>query len=146
MEELMTGVTLTTQKVIVQEKGNIYHVLKKSEESYREFGEAYFSTVQQGVFKGWKQHLQMTLNIVVPVGAIKFYFVRENSNNNQIETASVELSPNNYLRLTLEPGIWMGFKGLGEGLNLLLNIADIPHDPLEAISRNEDYWMNLFQS
>jgi dTDP-4-dehydrorhamnose 3,5-epimerase len=146
MEELMTGVTLTTQKVILQEKGNIYHVLKKSEERYREFGEAYFSTVQHGVFKGWKQHLQMTLNIVVPVGAIKFYFVRENSNNNQIETASVELSPNNYLRLTLEPGIWMGFKGLDEGLNLLLNIADIPHDPLEAISRDEDYWMHLFQS
>ena len=145
MVQLIKGVTLSTLKVIEQDKGDIYHVLKKNEESYRDFGEAYFSSVQQTVFKGWKQHLQMTLNIVVPVGAIRFYFVQENSNSDLLETASVELSPLNYLRVTVQPGVWMGFKGVDQGLNLLLNIADIPHDPSEAISRTEDYWMHLFQ-
>ena len=146
MVQLIRGVTVTKLKVIEHDKGNIYHALKKSEESYREFGEAYFSTVQQGIFKGWKQHQRMTLNIVVPVGAIRFYFVCENSINDNKETASIELSSANYQRITVEPGIWMGFKGVEEGLNLLLNIASIPHDPSEAVSKKEDYWMYLFQS
>ena len=43
----------------------------------------------------------------------------------------IVLSKNNYKRLTIPPGIWMGFQGLGKGLNFILNIADIAHDPNE---------------
>ncbi|MFT4802870.1 MAG: dTDP-4-dehydrorhamnose 3,5-epimerase [Psychroserpens sp.] len=146
MVQLIRGVKLTKLAVIEQKKGNIYHALKKSEESFREFGEAYFSTVRKGDFKGWKQHQRMILNIVVPVGSIRFYFVGENLINNRQETASIELSPANYQRITVEPGVWVGFKGIEQGLNLLLNIASIPHDPSEAVNRDEDYWMHLFQS
>lgn len=145
MDQLIKGVTLTELKVIAHEKGDIYHVLKKSEDSFKTFGEAYFSTVQQGVFKGWKQHRQMVLNIVVPVGAIRFYFVNETATGKKLETASIELSPSNYLRITVEPEVWMGFTGVAEGLNLLLNIASIPHDPSEAISKEEQRWMHLFE-
>jgi hypothetical protein len=28
--------------------------------------------------------------------------------------------------------LWVAFKGLGEGLNMLLNISSEEHDPLEA--------------
>ena len=145
MVQLIKGVTLTPLKVVEQEKGNIYHALKRTEESFREFGEAYFSTVKQGVFKGWKQHRQMLLNIVVPSGSIRFYFVNEIGVEFP-ETASVELSPSNYLRITVEPGIWMGFRGTAEGLNLLLNIASIPHDPTESSNKEENLWMHLFEN
>jgi len=46
----------------------------------------------------------------------------------------VELSKNNYKRLTVPPGVWMAFKGISHGLNMLLNIASIPHDPGETDS------------
>ena len=50
----------------------------------------------------------------------------------------VVLSRENYRRLTVPPGLWMGFQGMGRGLNLLLNIADIPHDPTECEGLEHD--------
>jgi dTDP-4-dehydrorhamnose 3,5-epimerase len=44
----------------------------------------------------------------------------------------MQLSPANYQRLTVPPGVWMAFKGQSQGLNMLLNIGSIPHDPAEA--------------
>ena len=41
----------------------------------------------------------------------------------------------NYARLTVSPGLWLAFKGLGED-NLVLNIADIRHNPIEADNRD----------
>jgi dTDP-4-dehydrorhamnose 3,5-epimerase len=34
--------------------------------------------------------------------------------------------------LTVPPGIWFGFEGLENNDNLVLNIADIPHEPDEV--------------
>jgi dTDP-4-dehydrorhamnose 3,5-epimerase len=76
----------------------------------------------------------MTLNLIVPIGEIKF--VMHDDRENSITKGKffeIILSPNNYKRLTIPPNIWMGFQGRGIGLNLLLNIADIEHDPNEAI-------------
>ncbi|MFM9944315.1 MAG: dTDP-4-dehydrorhamnose 3,5-epimerase family protein, partial [Bacteroidia bacterium] len=97
------------------------------------FGEAYFSTVNFNVAKGWKKHRQMILNIVVPAGAIKFVlFDNRMESNTYQQMQEIELSKDNYQRLTVPPGIWMAFKGMGKELNMLLNIASIPHDPDEA--------------
>ena len=38
----------------------------------------------------------------------------------------------NYSRLTVPPMVWVGFKGLGKNISLILNIADIQHDPQES--------------
>jgi dTDP-4-dehydrorhamnose 3,5-epimerase len=127
------GVMLTPLRVIKGESGDVMHALKQQEESFQGFGEAYFSTVRPGAVKGWKKHRRMLLNVVVPVGAIKFvlYDPRLGSNSYQM-IQEVVLSLANYQRLTVPPGIWMAFQGVGSGENILLNMASIPHDPLEA--------------
>ncbi len=127
------GVTLSPLKIIQGDKGNVMHALKSVEQSYTSFGEAYFSTIHCNEIKGWKKHHQMVLNIVVPVGKIKFVIFddrQDSATKNQFY--EVVLSPENYYRLTVQPGLWMAFKGMSEGLNMLLNIASIPHNPLEA--------------
>jgi len=127
-------IQLTPLKQIFHPQGNIFHGLKKSEPGYVNFGEAYFSSINQGEIKPWKKHLKMTLNLIVPVGEIQFVLFddREDSitRNNFME---IVLSPQNYCRLTIPPYIWIAFKGLSSGLNLLLNIADIEHDPSEIM-------------
>lgn len=128
------GVTITPLKQIHGELGSVFHALKANEESFSAFGEAYFSTVVKGAVKGWKQHTKMVSNLVVPVGAVKFvvYDPRPESPSfgKIVETT---LSPEtNYARLTIQPGLWMGFAGVGEGLNLLLNLSSILHDPTEC--------------
>jgi dTDP-4-dehydrorhamnose 3,5-epimerase len=127
------GVTLIPLKIIKGDKGNVMHALKSEEESFKTFGEAYFSTIHYNEIKGWKKHHQMILNIVVPVGKIKFVIFddRKNSSTHNCFFETI-LSIENYYRLTLQPGLWMAFKGMNEGINMLLNIASIPHNPQEA--------------
>lgn len=129
----MEGVLLTPLKQVYHPKGDVFHGMKKSDPGFTDFGEAYFSTVHPGEVKPWKKHLKMTLNLVVPVGKIRFVMHddrSESSTNGQ--TFAVEIGPDNYQRLTVAPGIWMAFEGLDEGLNLLLNLADMEHDPTEV--------------
>ena len=73
--------------------------------------------------------MKMALNIVVPVGTIRFVVYNESSD----EFCSIELSADNYQRLTVSPGLWKAFKGVGKD-NLLLNIASIEHDPNEVVN------------
>ena len=128
------GVNLTPLKIIDVPNGNVLHALKQHENTFQGFGEAYFSTVKQGVAKGWKKHTRMVLNLIVPVGAIKFIiFDGRPESKTYKQIMEVELSPySNYQRLTVSPGLWMAFQGVSEDLNMLLNIASIPHDPTEA--------------
>ncbi len=129
------GVLLTPLKMIDNPKGNIMHALKKSDQSFIGFGEAYFSEVNPGVVKGWKKHLKMTLNVIVPVGDIQFVLYDDRTGSNTYGNfCNIILGINNYQRLTVPPGIWMAFKGFGNTFNMLLNIASIEHDPNESVS------------
>jgi dTDP-4-dehydrorhamnose 3,5-epimerase len=142
VQHLITGVTITELKIIKGGKGDVLRMLRSEPDEVKTIGEAYFSTVNHDTFKGWKQHTKMQLNIAVPVGRIKFFLL--NNNGTKTETASIELSVDNYHLLTVEPGVWMGFKGMDEGLNMLLNVASIPHDPEEAVNEPEDKFMHFF--
>ncbi len=86
--------------------------------------------MKHGAVKGWKKHHHMTLNLVVPKGKIQFVLY----NGNQYLT--FYLSQKNYQRLTVPPGIWLAFRGISTSTNMLLNIADIPHDPSECIIKD----------
>lgn len=128
----MDKVTLTPLKQIANPKGDIFHAMKKSDKGFDGFGEAYFTTVHQNSIKGWKKHTKMTLNLVVPVGAVEFVIYDGKS------FYSVTLSQDNYQRLTVAPGAWMAFRGVGKEMNLVLNLASIEHDPSEAVNCDLD--------
>lgn len=121
----MDGIILTPLKQIHTPKGDVWHGLKKSEESFFGFGEVYFSFVNKGEIKGWKQHTKMVLNLIVLSGEIEFVIYNEK------EFFSVKLSPKNYRRLTIQPNLWVAFRGIEEN-NMLVNIASIEHNPNEA--------------
>jgi len=125
----MDGVILTPLKQIHNPKGDIFHAMKKSDDGFYGFGEAYFSTVHKDDIKGWKKHTKMTLNLIVPVGKIEFVVYDETSK----EFLSVQLSQENYQRLTVKPNLWMAFRGLEEN-SMLLNLASIEHDLRESVN------------
>jgi dTDP-4-dehydrorhamnose 3,5-epimerase len=115
--------------------GDILKIIKKSDENFKEFGEAYLSSIKFKAIKGWKLHSQMIMNLVVPVGSVRFVFFLDDDKtekNFRIE----ELSGSKGNRLTIPPGIWFGFQGLSKPDNLVLNIASMEHDENE-IRRKE---------
>ena len=132
---MINDVLLTPLDIIETLGGNIMHAMKEIDAGFYGFGEAYFSEVNFNSIKAWKRHKEMTLNLLVPVGKIKFVLCdnREGSNN---QFQEITISRDNYCRLTVPPMVWVGFKGLSETGSMLLNIANIGHDPLEVDRKN----------
>ena len=129
---MIDGVVLTPLKIITVEGGDVLHAIKHGDVGECGFGEAYFSFADHGSVKAWKKHTKMTLNLTVPIGEIRFviYDDRKKSKTHGLHQEIV-LSKSNYNRLTVAPGLWVGFQGLGKN-NMLMNFANLPHDPAES--------------
>ncbi len=108
--------------------GDVLHAMKQSDPGYAGFGEVYFSCIDAGTVKAWKRHTRMTMNLVVPVGHVLFVFRVDDEDGFRVE----EIGEDRYARLTVPPGIWFGFKGLSKPQSLLMNLANIPHNPAEV--------------
>lgn len=124
-------ITITPLNRINTEHGDVLHAIKSSDTSFHKFGEAYFSFVNFNQIKGWKRHRLMTLNLVVPIGRVRFVFV-EGDLDSHSDSIVMEIGEDSYSRITVPPGIWLGFKGMSESQNLILNIASEQHDPKEV--------------
>lgn len=128
----IAGVILTPLKKIDHPSGDILHGMKESDVGYAGFGEAYFSTIRHNDIKGWNYHREMTLNLVVPIGEVTFVIYDDKDGSNSKENYfKVTLSQTNYQRLTVPPGLWLAFKGIGSSTNLILNVANMEHDSNE---------------
>jgi dTDP-4-dehydrorhamnose 3,5-epimerase len=135
----MKGVVLTPLRRIPTPKGDVLHGMKAGDEGYAGFGEAYLSSVQKGAIKGWKRHREMTLNLICVVGAVRI--VVHDGSADGASKLDVILSPDSmerYCRLTVPPNHWFGFQGVGPSNNMLLNIANMRHDPAEADAADLD--------
>jgi dTDP-4-dehydrorhamnose 3,5-epimerase len=134
----INGVNITPLSIIDTKGGDVLHAMKISDHGYSGFGEAYFSTIEPDAIKGWKRHKQMVLNLVVPVGTVRFILFddRDNQDNvNQFQEVTLSIE-DGYSRLTIPPMIWVGFQGLGLQTSLVLNLANIEHSP-EEVERKE---------
>lgn len=130
---VIAGVTLTPLRRIAHAKGDVLHAIKRSSPGFVGFGEAYFSTVISNEVKGWKRHGRATLNLVVPVGRVRFVVHDDRAGSITRDSFyDVTLDRDNYARLTVSPGLWVAFAGRDIGPSLLLNVSDEEHDPAEA--------------
>lgn len=111
--------------------GDVLHGVKMEEAGFAGFGEAYFSIVESGYVKGWKRHRLMTLNFVVPVGAVQVN-VHDDAGEARGSWILGTETPATYGRLTVPPGLWVAFGGASAGQNIMMNLASIPHDPAES--------------
>ena len=132
----INGVTTTPLSIIDTKGGAVLHAIKSSDYGYSGFGEAYFSTIEYNAIKGWKRHKEMVLNLIVPIGSVRFILYDDRKNQiNQFQEVVLSVT-GEYARLTVPPMIWVGFQGLDRQPSLVLNIASIEHSP-EEIERKE---------
>lgn len=128
---MIKGLKITPLDIIRTTGGDVMHAMRKSDAGFVNFGEAYFSNIEYNAIKAWKRHRSMTLNLVVPAGSVKFV-IFDDRVKTQVERQEVIVSRENYCRITVPPMVWMGFQGLSKKGSILLNIADIEHDPKEV--------------
>ena len=132
---MIDGVVISPRRQIVDERGKVMHMLKKTDPEFNEFGEIYFSFVFPGVVKAWHLHERMIINYSVPVGRIKLVLFDSRSDSpTKGELQEIYLGEDQHCLVRIPPLVWNGFKGLGTATSLVANCSSIPHDPLE-ISR-----------
>ena len=129
------GVIVAPRKKIVDDRGAIFHMLKATDPEFEKFGEIYFSKIHPGVIKAWHHHSKMTLNYYVVVGSIQLglWDGRKDSPTFGVQQ-TVYMDEQLPQIVTVPPGVWNGFKGLGDKSSIVANCATIPHDP-EEITR-----------
>jgi dTDP-4-dehydrorhamnose 3,5-epimerase len=132
---MIDGVIVTPLKIIEVPGGRVLHALKDIDIGFNRFGEAYFSEVEPTRIKAWKRHREMTLNLIVPMGEIRFVLFDDRTPKNG-SFQEITLSIEKYYRLTIPPMVWLGFQGKANTNSMLLNIADLTHEPDEVDRKN----------
>ena len=123
------GLAFVPLRRIPDERGTIYHMLRRSDPHFVEFGEIYFTSIYLDVVKGWHRHRLMTLNYACIWGRIKLV-VYDDREGSTTRGTLVErfLGPDDYSLAVIPPGIWTGFKGMTD-VAIVANCATHPHDP-----------------
>ena len=130
----IAGVAALPLKVIPTPGGPVLHMLRPDSPLFAGFGELYFSEVEPGAVKAWKQHTRQSQHFAVPVGLVKVVLFddREASPTRGTLCEVILGRPDNYKLLRIPPLVWYGFTALGTAAALICNCADIPHDPQES--------------
>ncbi len=129
---MIAGIEVRPLRQIPDERGKVMHMLCRDDPWFQGFGEIYFSVVYPGVVKGWHLHRRMTLNYAVVHGMIKLvlYDDREGSSTRGV-VQEVFTGEESYALVTIPPGVWNGFKGIGDKTSIVANCSTLPHDPDE---------------
>jgi dTDP-4-dehydrorhamnose 3,5-epimerase len=128
--KVIDGVRLVPLRRIPDERGTIFHMLRSTDPFFAGFGEIYFSSIYEGVVKGWHKHAEMTLNYACIFGRVKLVLYDERTKSSTRGTLmEIFLGPDNYSLVSIEPQIWTGFKGMSRPYALVANCATHPHDP-----------------
>jgi dTDP-4-dehydrorhamnose 3,5-epimerase len=129
-EPVIEGVQVVPLRRIPDERGTVYHMLKRTDPHFKEFGEIYFSTVYPGVVKAWHRHREITLNYACVFGRVKLVLYDEREGSlTRGALMEVFLGEDNYALVVIPPDVWNGFKGMSAPYALVANCATHPHDP-----------------
>ena len=126
---LIAGVKTKQLKPIVDERGFLMELLRKDDPLFAEFGQAYLTSVNEGVTKAWHYHNEQTDNFVCIYGLIKLvlYDCREDS-----ETAGLVneffIGERNPMLVQIPPKVLHGFKGVSAPHALVINLPDKTYD------------------
>lgn len=143
------GVVIKKLNRIPDERGCIYHMLKKEDPGFNGFGEIYFSTVYPGVIKGWHLHKEMELNYAVIYGNIKLVLYDERKDSaTKGNLMEIFMGNINYLLVKIPSLVWNGFKGIGITEAIVANCTTLSHRPneierLDPLSSKIPYDWNL---
>jgi len=133
-DALPSGVALHPLREIADPRGAVLHMLRADADHFHGFGEVYFSETRPGAIKAWKRHRRQTQHLSVPVGRVEFVIADDRADSPTRGTIARLIlgRPDRYALLVIPPGIWYGWRAIGETAALIANCADLPHDPTES--------------
>ena len=128
MTKLISGVRTKALRVIPDERGRLFEMLRNDEPLFRKFGQVYCTSVNQGVVKGWHFHKKQVDNFVCVSGMIKLvaYDGRATSPTKGLVNEFF-IGTHNPLLVQIPAGVWHGFKGISSPEAIVINIPTAPY-------------------
>lgn len=133
---MIDGVCVSPRRVIKDSRGDVLHMLKKTDDVFTEFGEIYFSKVPVGQEKSWRRHRLAVSQLAVLVGSVRFVLFDDREESpTRGQHADVVIGENSHHLLTVPTFVWYAFENVGNELAVVGNCSSLPHDPGESDRR-----------
>jgi dTDP-4-dehydrorhamnose 3,5-epimerase len=125
---LIEGVRVKPLKVIADERGRLFEILRRDEALFTKFGQVYCTTVEFGVVKGWHLHHQQIDNFVCVAGMIKLalYDGRPKSPTKGLVNEFF-LGVHQPQLVHIPAWVHHGFKGISQPESLVINVCSEPY-------------------
>jgi dTDP-4-dehydrorhamnose 3,5-epimerase len=111
-------------------RGSLTELLRSDWPEFSRFGQAIFTVNRPGVIRGWHWHRRQTDVIIVVAGAalVPLYDGRAASpTRGQLEEHV--LDEQNFAAVFIPPGVYHGYRTIGDAPALILNFPDALYDP-----------------
>ena len=125
---LIKGVRTKLLRVIPDDRGRLFEMLRRDEPLFVKFGQVYCTTVNAGVVKGWHYHKKQVDNFVCVSGMIKLV-VYDNRTGSPTKGIINEffIGTHNPMLIQIPAMVHHGFKGLTEPEAVIINIPNEPY-------------------
>jgi len=126
---MIQGVKTKKLNVIPDERGYLMEILRNDDDIFKQFGQAYLTTAYPGVTKAWHYHKIQTDNFTCVKGMMKvaLYDDRNDSETYQ-EINEFFIGEKNPLLISVPPGVYHGFKAIGDEMAIFLSIPTEPYN------------------
>ncbi len=125
---MIDGVRVKHLKPIPDARGRLMEILRRDDDLFLEFGQAYITTAYPGVVKAWHYHKLQTDNLTTLTGTmqIALYDARENSPTRG-EVNVFHTGIHNPMLIQVPPLVYHGFKNVGLEEAVVLNVPTLPY-------------------
>ncbi|MFQ6085412.1 MAG: dTDP-4-dehydrorhamnose 3,5-epimerase family protein [Candidatus Bathyarchaeia archaeon] len=126
---MIQGVEVKHLKVISDERGWLYEILRQDEAIFEQFGQVYITTSYSGIVKAWHMHKLQTdyLCVVRGMAKIALYDGRKGSPTRG-EVNEFFAGERNPILIKVPARVWHGFKAIGHETAYVLNIPTLPYN------------------
>jgi len=119
---MINGVSVKPLRVLCDERGRLMEMLRRDDDLFKGFGQAYMTTAYPGVVKAWHYHRKQWDHFVVVAGMMKvvLYDARDDSPTRG-DVDEYFLGEHNPILVQIPPLVYHGFKCISEREAVVIN-------------------------
>ncbi len=126
---MIDGVRIKELLVHPDDRGRLFEIWRADDDGFCGFGQVYATTAFPGVIKAWHLHRKQTDCFTVINGRALFGLFDDRADSPTYgEIQTLEISNTRRRAILIPPGIYHGFKNIGDAELWCLNCPNRPYD------------------
>jgi dTDP-4-dehydrorhamnose 3,5-epimerase len=136
---MIEGLKTKELKVIPDERGRLMEILRKDDDLFLGFGQAYMTSTYPGVVKAWHMHEKQTDNVVCLQGMLKLVLYDGRRGSKTFgELEQYYIGVHNPLLVQIPAGVYHGWMCVSPEEALVVNLPTLPYNHEEPDEQRLD--------